>query len=259
MPAVTQGEIELQTGRQGAQILFRHSQFIIHNLMMSSANPQLLRSLGKLARGLSALFWGLPAWLIVSVETAKVEFLRPLGIVPALTLNLLLIFGLWQMGSFQMQERPWRKALDRAKLLGVVNFGLCPFLFWFSRMPEQFFFQAAIFVLTLSALFFLFDLNVVLKQLGAMLPDETLRQETRQFTVLNRWLILAWLVVITLSAVVPRYLDMAQHFDAKSLFWLQHAETAVLLFLGLAPLAITMALIWKAKEVILDSVFGERN
>ena len=82
----------------------------------ASSNPQLLRSLGKLARGLSALFWGLPAWLIVSVETAKVDLLKPLGIAPALALNALLLFGLWQMASFQKQERPWRLALDRAWL-----------------------------------------------------------------------------------------------------------------------------------------------
>ena len=42
-------------------------------------------------------------------------------------------------------------------------------------------------MLVLSAIVFLFNLNVVLKQLGAMLPDETLRHETRQFTAINRW------------------------------------------------------------------------
>jgi amino acid transporter len=62
-------------------------------------------------------------------------------------------------------------ALDRAKLLGLVNFGLCPFLYWQNKMPEEPLFNAAVFVLVLSALLFLFNLNVVLKQLGAMLPD----------------------------------------------------------------------------------------
>ena len=38
---------------------------------MTPPNPQLLRSLGKLARGLSALFWGLPATLLISAETAR--------------------------------------------------------------------------------------------------------------------------------------------------------------------------------------------
>jgi len=227
--------------------------------MPDTPNPQLLRSLGRLARGLSALFWGLPAWLIVSVETAKVEFLKPLGIVPALVLNGLLVFGLWQMGSFQPQERPWRNALDRARLPGLVNLGLCPFLFWFSRMPEQPYFRDAIGVLVLSALIFVFNLNVVLRQLGLMLPDETLRQETRQFTMLNRWLIVAWLAVVAALVAVPQWVNLAVYFSPRLLFLAQHMETALLLFLGLAPLAITMALIWKTKEVILDSVFGDRN
>ena len=221
-------------------------------------NPQLLRSLGQLARGLSALFWGLPAWLIVGVETAKVESLRPLGTMPVVVLSALLVFGLWQMGEFQKQERPWRHALDRALLPSLVNLGLAPFLFWFSRMPGEFFFQAAMVVLVLSALIFLFNLNLVLKQLGAMLPDETLRQETRQFTALNRWLLVAWVAVAAISTAAPGLLHLHEHFGAKFVFWLAHLQTTVLLFLGLAPLAITMALIWKTKEVILDAVFGGR-
>src|SRR5476651_561422 len=226
---------------------------------MTPPNAELLRSLGKLARGLSALFWGLPASLIVCAETARIELLKPIGIIPALVVNALLLYGLWQMGSFQKQERPWRSALDRATLLGLVNLGLTPFLFFENKMPGEFFFRASIFVLVLSAILFLFNLNVVLKQLGAMLPDETLRQETRQFTSLNRWLLVLWLVFVTVSIAVPQMFDLPAVTSPQFLFWLQHADVAVLLFLGLAPLAITMALIWKTKETILDSVFGPRQ
>jgi hypothetical protein len=225
---------------------------------MTPPNAELLRSLGKLARGLSALFWGLPASLIVCAETARIELLTPIGIVPAFVVNLLLLFGLWQMSSFQKQERPWRNALDRAKLLGLVNLGLSPFLFWFSRMPEQPFFRGAIFVLILSAILFLFNLNVVLKQLGAMLPDETLRQETGQFTALNRWLLVLWVMFIG-AAILALNFDLQEHFDSNIWLWIERCAMAMLLFLGLSPLAITMALIWKTKEVIYDSVFGARR
>jgi hypothetical protein len=224
-----------------------------------SPNPELLRSLGRLARGLSSLFWGLPASLIICAETAKVDMLRPLGIVPALAINSLLLFGLWQMDDFQKQERPWRKALDRAKLIAIVNLGLSPFLFWYSRMPEQPLFFYAVLVLFFSALLFLFNLNVVLRQLGAMLPDETLRQETRHFTTLNRWLIVGWLALAAAVIELPRFWDPSAHFSPQALFWLEHLRVTIQLVLGLAPLAITMALLWKAKEVILDSVFGTRN
>ena len=166
-----------------------------------SSHSELLRSLGKLARGLSALFWGLPATLIICAEIAKADSISALQIIPALLANGLLLFGLWQMSDFQKQERPWREALDRAKLLAIVNLGLCPFLYWQDKMPEQFYFTAAIFILVLSSLLFLFNLNVVIKQLGAMLPDETLRHETREFTAFNRWLLVFWLVVVAAAIV----------------------------------------------------------
>jgi hypothetical protein len=161
------------------------------------------------------------------------------------------------MGSFQQQERPWRNALDRAKLLGLVNFGLCPFLYWQNKMPGQPFFNAAVLLLILSAVLFLFNLNVVLKQLGAMLPDETLRQETRLFTVLNCWLLVVLLLLGSAQAAFLRPLQWQWAFGAFSSgpdrlgFW-------ALIFFALLPLAMTMALLWKTKEAILDSVFGAK-
>ena len=125
-------------------------------------------------------------------------------------------------------------------------------------MPEQPFFRDAVGILVLSALFFLFNLNVVLQQLGAMLPDETLRLDMRQFTALNRWMLVAWLGFVAAFTAVPQTVNLSAHFGVQFLLWLQHVETTVLLFLGLAPLAITMALIWKTKEVILDSVFARQ-
>ena len=221
-------------------------------------NVELMRSLGRLTRGLSALFWGLPAALVIGAETARADWLAPLGIAPALATNALLLYGLWQMGSFQKQERPWRNALDRAQLLGLVNLGLCPFLYWHNKLPQEAFFNTAVFVLVLSGLLFLFNLNVVLKQLGAMLPDETLRQETRQFTVLNRWLLVALLLFATAYIVLMNDPRLPVRLGALFL-WLNRFSFWGLTLFALLPLAMTMALIWKTKEVILDSVFGSRQ
>jgi hypothetical protein len=225
---------------------------------MTPPNPQLLRSLGKLARGLSALFWGLPAALLIGVETARADWLKPLGFLPALAVNALLVYGLWQMSDFQRQERPWRHALDRAQLLALVLLGLCPFIYWHNKMPGQVFFTDAVMVLELAAVMFLFNLNLVLKRLGAMLPDETLRSETRQFTAFNRWL----LVGLLFFAIVVAALVQLPHPSppvGKMLLWVNRASSLLLIFFILLPLAMTMALIWKTKEVILDAVFGARG
>jgi hypothetical protein len=223
----------------------------------SRQEAAMLRSLGCLARGLSALFWGLPVALIICAETARASWLKPLGMLPALFATGLLLYGLWQMGRFQKQERPWRNALDRAKLSGLVNFGLCPFIYWQNKMPGQPFYNAVIFVLVLSAIIFLFNLNMVLKQLGAMLPDETLRQETRHFTQLNRWLLVALILFATAYVVIINDPRLAAKLG-ELFVWINRASFWALIFFALLPLAMTMALIWKTKEVILDSVFGAR-
>jgi hypothetical protein len=218
-------------------------------------NPELLRSLGRLVRGLSALFWGLPAALIICVGTASAGWFRAYGVVPSLAVTGLLMFGIWQLGAFQKQERPWRSAVDRAALFAFINFGLSPFLCWWNRAPEELFFNIAIGVLAFSALSFLFSLNVVVLRLGAMLPDETLRLETRQYTALNRNLILALVLLAMLYLILARAPQLPVEFENLAR-WLHRGGVWGLVFLMLLPLAMTMALIWKTKEVILDSVFG---
>lgn len=226
--------------------------------MNSAPDPQLLRSLGKLARGLSALFWGLPAALLICAQTARAEWLKPLGFLPAVAVNGLLFYGLWQMRDFQKQERPWRASLDRAQLLSLIILGLCPFIYWHNRVPEEMFFSVAVTLLELAAVLFLFNVNLVLQRLSAMLPDETLRNETRQFTAFNRWVLvgLLFLFIAVFSLVqVPH----PSPNIGRALVWLNRFSNLLLIFFILLPLAMTMALIWKTKEVILDAVFGPRH
>ena len=221
-------------------------------------NADLLRSLGRLVRGLSALFWGLPIALIVCFYTAKADGLRSFGIAPPLATTGLLVYGLWQVGAFQKQERIWRNALDRARVVGLVNFGLSPFLYWWNRAPDEPFFLAMVLLVCLIALLFLASLNLVLQRLGAMLPDETLRLETRQFTTLNLSLLaatfLAALIYFGLSQFqkMPLWLGVVAAVMERGSFWM-------LVLLVLLPLAMTMALLSKTKEVILDSIFSARS
>ncbi len=237
-------------------------------------NSELLRSLGRLVRGLSALFWGLPAALIICVGTATAGWFGTYGIAAPLAVTGLLFFGLWQLGSFQKQERPWRSALDRAKIFAWINFGLSPFLYWWNRIPEVPLFNVVMWVLAISALSFLLSLNRVVLRLGAMLPDETLRLETRQYTALNRTLLAALLLLAALylcGRILPLYfwqrsnlpdhlLALFSGWELRFPFGLKFSGAWLVWLIGcllaLLPLATTMALLWKTKAVILDGVFG---
>jgi len=222
------------------------------------ARPDVLPALGRLARGLSALFWGLPVALVVCVQTAQTDWLRPLGVVAPLLATSLLFFGLWLLGTFQPQERIWIAALDRARALALINIGLSPFLCWWNRMPWQPFYSAMVHLMLFTSLFFLFTLNPVLQRLAAMLPDETLRMETRVFTSINRGLLIATMTFLLGYFALMRVTHLPQFVIHFLVLW-EHLGQWITLFLVLLPTATTMALIWKTKEVILSSVFGSES
>jgi len=226
---------------------------------MDAAKAELLRALGRLVRGLSALFWGLPVTLLVYVETAHTEWLGFLGdaaFVPAMLAGAALWFALRQLRDFQKQERIWHQALNRAEILAVINAGLAPFLFWWHRFPAIPFYVVCVDVFAFSLLLFLMQINQVLRRLCAMLPDENLRAETKMFTAFNIALFLAAFVGLAVylgmaqAQVLPRAIGRIITGDNPRGLW-------VILFLSLMPLAMTLAILWKIKEVIFLSIFHQ--
>ncbi len=219
---------------------------------------ELMRSLGRLTRGLSAMFWGLPMALLFSAQASTTNWLGILGpfsgVAPAAAFALL-VYGIWLMKGFQRQERVWIAALDQAQLLGLTGIGLSPFLHWHQRLPEQPFYNTMVLLLALCGAAFLFCVNRVLYRLAAMLPDETLRLETAVFTQLNRWLI------VIVPALVGGYILLLETGFLPvalqiPLLYLAPVQYILLLVLSLLPIAITMSLCWKIKEAILVCVFG---
>jgi hypothetical protein len=242
-------------------------------MIESPPSPELLSSLGRLARGLSVLFWGLPTTLVVCVQSAKGDWFRPLGIIPPLLATGLLVYGLALLSHFQQQERVWRMALDRASMVALINVGTAPFLYWWSRIPSNVFFTLVVQGLMLSGILFLLLINPVLVRLTAMLPDETLRLETRFFTMLNRYILVGifgvmtvYFTMIHIEAGLPdRFMGWLLKISPLPpranvlVYFVDQAKLWIALFFVLLPLAMTMALLWKIKEIILASVFGPEN
>ncbi len=222
-------------------------------------NVALLSSLRALVRGLSALFWGLPVALVIAVQTGKGEWLKPLGFAPITAAMGLLLYGVIMLGRFQTQERVWTTALERARIIALINVGLSPFLFFWSKVSTHVFFIISVEAFFMMLLVFLYLLNSVLARLAAMLPDETLRGETRVFTRLNQSILLVLLgsapfyFLVRGADTLPRLLvDLMLFFDRRG----ELLQLALLLLFILLPVAMTMALLWKTKEVIMSSVFS---
>ncbi len=218
---------------------------------------ELLRSLGKVVRGLSALFWGLPSTLLIYVQTSRTDWFDALGwaaMLPPVVITAVLFYGLTQMHSFQRQERIWIRALDRAQIVSFINIGLSPFLYWWHQLPSVGVYNFAITLLACSSILFLFNLNYVLQRLTAMLPDETLRIETRMFTSFNRALLAALPAIVAIYFVLLE-VEYVSPFISRLIEVGQRLGVWLVLFLLLMPLAMTMTLIWKIKEVIFASLF----
>jgi hypothetical protein len=229
--------------------------------MPDAAKAQLLRALGQLVRGLSTLFWGLGLTGLVymemvymeTAEAARWQTFGPLAFLPVVLSTAPLWRGLNQLRAFQEQERIWRRALDRAEIFAVVDAGLAPFLFWWHKFPSVPLYAACAGLLVLSSLFLLVQINCVLQRLCAMLPDETLRAETKLFTAFNISLLLAVLGGLAAYFLLSR----APFLPGWAWRWIESAWAAgvwMALFLILMPLSMTMALIWKIKEVIFSSL-----
>lgn len=224
----------------------------------NAQKAEVLRSLGKVVKGLSVLFWSLPITLLVCVKTATSDLLSGFGILPPLVTTAMLSYGLWQLTCFQKQERIWNLALDRAKFLSIANVGLSPFVFWWHEYPGIQLYQIAVGILTFSSLLFLFNLNQVMGRLAAMLPDETLRLETQFFASLN----LNLLVSLVAATAVFLTLQEINTLPGAVIDFLNAVDTVkhlILVFFILLPLAMTMTMIWKIKEMILGSVFESES
>ncbi len=117
------------------------------------------------------------------------------------------------------------------------------------------FYVWVILALGASGLLFLSSLNLVLYRLSTMLPDEALRDETKHFTTLNRFILTGLFCLGFAFVALLKYPNaFTLPFDVDRL--LGSGGLWLMVFLALLPLAMTMALLWKIKEVILESVFG---
>lgn len=217
-------------------------------------NPELLPSLRHLVRGLSVLFWGLPFALLSCAHVATWEWLRTVGAVPAVLGTGMLFYGLAEIGHFQRQERIWQSAVERAKVPAFINVGLSPFVYWYNKVNSELTFQLAVGLLALAGVVFLFNLNLVLQRLAAMLPDETMRGDVRLFSSLNTGLLLGVLGVATAFFGLQEVNTLPRAMIAV-LEVIRESRGPIALGLILPPVALTMSLLWKMKEVVVASVF----
>ncbi len=82
----------------------------------ADSRRELVQAIGRLIRGLSALFWGLPLALVIYVQSGHTDWLDVMGgfaVVPSLAVTALLWFGISEMNTFQKQVGPGWNAIRK--------------------------------------------------------------------------------------------------------------------------------------------------
>ncbi len=221
----------------------------------------LLPSLAKVVRGSSILFWGLPTTLIVTVMSTMsnwTDAAYPMGmLLPSVAFGMLW-YGLRLFVVFQPQERIWQNALFQAKLWGLINLGLSPFLHWHHRAPDEIYFGIAVWLLAIAFVFYLMALNKVLARLSAMLPDETLRVESQLFSKMNRSLLSVIPMGVAFMLLLP-LINNPPVFILGILEFILAWRPLLFIAFVLIPLSMSMSLLWKTKESINASVFNSNR
>ncbi|MBL9175634.1 MAG: hypothetical protein JNL10_18980 [Verrucomicrobiales bacterium] len=213
-------------------------------------------TLARVVRGLLLLFWAVPGVLLSDIAVALDFTWRQFGFTPTAAAAAALVFGVRELHFFHPRERVWRQSLHRSLVLALIVLALAPIPVWWSRAPEERFFGDGMVMLVFAGLAFLVSLNDSLRRLSAMLPDETLRTETRFFTRLNIGILAALAVGVGLWLLLhgraPNDPSLA---TLRSL--LESSRPWLLILVLILPVALTMTLLWKIKGVILASVFRE--
>ena len=223
------------------------------------SSPLVLPGLARMVRGLSAIFWSLPLVLLLDAKMATDPTWHSFGILPSIVSSGVLVYGLRQLRFYQSQERIWIVSIERTEIFAWLVLGLSPFPLWWNRSPDQEFFSRTMVTLAFGGLALLLALNHTLFRLSLMIPDETVRLETRLFSQINRGLLMVHALLLAVYLLLLR-LHRPLPDGVQSLFdVIEAGKTWLILVLALVPVALTMTLIWKAKDVILTSVFQPRQ
>ncbi|MGC8742591.1 MAG: hypothetical protein ACP5T0_01765 [Verrucomicrobiia bacterium] len=225
---------------------------------MDDRSLEFTRSLSRLIRGLSMLFWGLPVTLIICVKTAvKDRFeLQPLDFFTPVITSAVLLFAVFFIGYFKKSERQWASLIDRAKFFGIINLSLSPFIYWRLKVPEITAFSVAVWLFFVSNVLFLLILNKIIQQLTLMLPNKTLRLDAKNYGDLNQYLLSLLLIILFLGYAGNFFKDLPESLS-QFLFTMSRFYQWIMTVIIVIPIAMTMALIWKTREIILADVFNE--
>ena len=197
------------------------------------------------ARGFAGLFWGLLASLLLFPGELDIQ-LSPRLRIPVYPAAMIAIYcGLSRLNRAGPLRPRWLRHVQEARGMLLLLFYFVPFVLWWKQAPRQPFLLGNMAAFVVVAAGLLASSLRLCEAAGELFGRRLFRAEVR----LCRWLVLlvaaptasAFLTGAWLAASCPDALWFGG-LTVRWVFWL--------CVLGLLPFTLTLAAIWKAKELL---------
>lgn len=224
----------------------------MHQLQAQTHPAEPLRAL---VRGLALLFWSLPLELVIGINLAAAGWFGNFGVLAPVVPPAMMLIGLGELKKFRPEHHAWQRLLDQTRLMAMINTGLAPFLYWWRRLPTNMFFEAMLVLLAVCAFLVLARLNRVLISLAELIPGPALNTEMRKLGAMNHAAMVTVAGVIAIHGLAALLHALPRAYFEHLLDPTRPRALVLIVVLVLAPVALTMGMIWRSREAVLDAVF----
>lgn len=218
----------------------------------SEHSYQILRGAVVASRGLSSIFWALPAGVVLSTRSAMHHYAAKMeGLAPVVAYAFL-FYGLLQLERLPC-EKPngWKRSLWRAAYCGFASIGLAPFVLFWNQHPESALFQFNLIAHGFCVVGFLVFYNLALGRLSSSVITDELQSEVQFLARFNQGTSLGILIVIAGYFGAIEFALSAPWVDILESRYSSIVVTCALMALIL-PISMTMNLTWKFKDAVFD-------
>ncbi len=210
-----------------------------------TSNEVAPHDLMRIARGFTAVFWGLLLGLLLFSNAVSLHWSRVP--VPSYILGVVLIFvGMLTLHSVSPFTRSWRKHVRTSLLVLLLHVYFAPFVYWWQRVPDVSYFLLNVMMMLFCSMWLLLLLNQLVLELSHTLGNDSLQLEAE----LCGWSVVILLLIPYVFFVVYPLLAAVRYHSSVfvELVQLMHRLPRWVLIFSLLPFTLTLAVCWKTKE-----------
>jgi hypothetical protein len=201
-------------------------------------------------RGFAFIFWGLPLTLLLYFRALDIRTMESLHL-PSYILGMGIIYvGFVFVLHCGIGSAKWKRYARHGLISSFMLIYLGPFVYWYRYIPRiGAYYMANSVILIACIIWLLFTINWLASELGHLVGDETLKQESRLFGwSVGLMMLVPLLITFAFSSVMAVKFESSLISEMRVVRYDAPTWTQILFLL---PISLTMMSAWKGKEQCL--------